>query len=77
MILKVCFSVDERAIIHYLRFCDYREICRSDGPGASAGGYSDHPSQSDDAYTSQYVFFSILIWWAVKLKLIFRISCYH
>ncbi|XP_069983164.1 partitioning defective 3 homolog isoform X25 [Penaeus vannamei] len=30
-----------------------REICRSDGPGASAGGYSDHPSQSDDAYTSQ------------------------
>ncbi|XP_063588417.1 partitioning defective 3 homolog isoform X2 [Penaeus indicus] len=30
-----------------------REICRSDGPGASAGSYSDHPSQSDDAYTSQ------------------------
>ncbi|XP_042880234.1 partitioning defective 3 homolog isoform X24 [Penaeus japonicus] len=30
-----------------------REICRSDGPGASAGSYSDHPIQSDDAYTSQ------------------------
>ncbi|KAK8742499.1 hypothetical protein OTU49_001918 [Cherax quadricarinatus] len=25
----------------------------SDGPGASTGSYSDHPSQSDDAYTSQ------------------------
>ncbi|KAK8405646.1 hypothetical protein O3P69_001861 [Scylla paramamosain] len=24
-----------------------------DGPGASAGSFSDHPSQSDDAYTSQ------------------------
>lgn len=58
MILEVYFSVDEYTISV---FCDYREICRSDGPGASAGSYSDHPSQSDDAYTSQYVFFTMLI----------------
>ncbi|XP_069156544.1 partitioning defective 3 homolog isoform X16 [Procambarus clarkii] len=30
-----------------------RQLGGSDGPGASTGSYSDHPSQSDDAYTSQ------------------------
>ncbi|XP_064121399.1 partitioning defective 3 homolog isoform X18 [Macrobrachium nipponense] len=29
------------------------QMSRSEGPGASSGSYSDHPSQSDDAYTSQ------------------------
>ncbi|KAG7168127.1 Partitioning defective 3-like [Homarus americanus] len=29
------------------------QIGGSDGPGASTGSYSDHPSQTDDAYTSQ------------------------
>ncbi|KAK7086822.1 Partitioning defective 3, partial [Halocaridina rubra] len=29
------------------------QMSRPEGPGASSGSYSDHPSQSDDAYTSQ------------------------